>query len=277
MDAIVMFNYSTAEVANLYVSDRILETRYEQQIINVSKRVTEISAVHINRYLKQRVKSVSAITAANERRVLLTLWTWAYENHFVAEPPRGVMKIKTQQPPVVAWRITTCKKIVKYALENFSGNFKNGLSKGKFLAAWCLIAYETGARAGDIHSWTRKNLKGSNVVWTVRKTGVSLSRPISPKTQALVRELLDRSPDDSIFEWVCCRRYAFLTMRKMLDACGIEGSSKFFRRTAGTQAEMAQAGSGNLMLGHKTRSVFLTHYYDITQASSNLPELPAIS
>ena len=215
-----MFNYSTCDIAQLYISDRILEKRYEQQIINVSKRVKEISAVHINRYLKQRVKSVSSITAANERRVLLTLWTWAYENHFVAEPPRGVMKIQTRQPPVVAWRIATCKKIVNFSLEKFSGKFQKGLSKGKFLAAWCLLAYETGARAGDIHSWTKKNIKGSYVVWTVSKTGTSLSRPISPKTQGLVKELLDKSPDDTIFKWVCCRRYAFVTMRRMLDQCG---------------------------------------------------------
>ena len=236
----IVFNYSTCDIAQLYISDRILETRYEQQIINVSKKVSQLSSIHINRYLKQRVKLVSEITAANERRVLLTLWTWAYENHYVAEPPRGVMKIKTRQPPVVAWRVATCKKIVNYSLNNFSGSFKNGqLPKGKFLAAWCLLAYETGARAGDIHSWSRKNVKGSYVVWTVSKTGASLSRPISPKTQGLVKELIDKSTDDTIFKWVCCRRYAFVTMRKMLDQCGVDGSSKFFRRTAGTQAELS--------------------------------------
>ena len=272
-----MFNYSTYDTAELYISDRILEKRYEQQILNVAKRVAEISAVHINRYLKQRVKSVSEITVFNERRVLLTLWTWAYENHYVAEPPRGVMKIKTRQPPVVAWRLATCKKIVNYSLLEFHGSFRNGLKKGEFLAAWCLLAYETGARAGDIHSWTKANIKGQRVIWTVSKTGQSLSRYISPKAQSLIERLLDASPDGTLFNWVCCRRYAFVVMRKMLDECGVDGSSKWFRRTAGTQAEMAQAGSGSLMLGHKSRSVFLNHYYDVTQASSNLPELPPIT
>ena len=271
-----MFNYSNYEIAQLYISDRILEKRYEQQITRLSQKVEKFRAKDINRYLKARAEKVSSITLANERRVLLTLWAWAYESHLVAEPPRGVMRITPHRPPVSAWNITTCQQIVQHALKKFPGEFKHGLSKGKFLATWCLLAYETGARYGDIMAWGEKNIDGNNISWTVSKTGVPLSRKISDHCLTLVKEMLEHSTDSTILGWVCCRRYGFYQMRCLLKDLGIAGSGKWFRRTAGTQAELAQPGSGNLMLGHKTRSVFLNHYYDTREAHSRLPTLPQL-
>ena len=125
-------------------------------------------------------------------------------------------------------------------------------------------------------AWSKKSVQGNSIVWTVSKTGVPLSRRISDQCLELVNELLDISTDGTILGWVCCRRYGFYQMRTMLKALGITGSGKWFRRTAGTQAELAQPGSGNLMLGHKTRSVFLNHYYDTREASSRLPTLPQL-
>jgi len=271
-----LYNYITADIATLYVSERLLEKRYEQQIMRLAKKVRECRAQDINRYLKARAAKVSSVTLANEKRVLLTLWAWAYESHFVAEPPRGVMRITPHRPPVSAWNITTCQQIVQHALKKFPGEFKHGLAKGQFLATWCLLAYETGARYGDIMAWGEKNIDGNNINWTVSKTGVPLSRKISDQCLTLVKEMLERSTDGTILGWVCCRRYGFYQMRCLLKELGIAGSGKWFRRTAGTQAELAQPGSGNLMLGHKTRSVFLNHYYDTREAHSRLPTLPQL-
>ena len=53
------------------------------------------------------------------------------------------------------------------------------------------------------------------------------------------------------------------------------GLASSFAELLGRRQRWLRLGQ-ELMLGHD-RSVFLTHYYDVTQASSNLPELPPIT
>lgn len=262
--------------ATSYVASRILEDRYEKQLVRLASRIKSFGSSSINSYLKARSKEVASVTLANERRVLLTLWQAAYEDGFTDTAPRGVLKVKAVQPPVECWDIKECSEIVNYAEKKYDGEFRHGLSYGKFLACWSLLAYETAARYGDIFTWTEDCVKHGQVTWTVSKTGVPLSRPISNRAELLVEHLCERSPDKRILGWACHRRTAFKMMKKLLQKCGVDGSSKWFRRTAGTVAEMKQQGAGRLMLGHKSVGVFERHYFDTSKASEKLPKLPAL-
>ena len=253
-------------IAKRYLSSRICCEQYAMQIERLAKSVRAFTAQAVNSHLRARLESLSPSSVANERRVLLTLWRWAWEEGLVDTAPRGVMRVRVPQRPVRAWTMAQCQALVKGA-EKFSGRtLRNGADLGDFLACWALLAYETGARYGDIFSWTESNVCAQSISWSTSKTGVACVRPISAKAASLVQKMLAGSPDGRIVGWVCCRRQSFKFMRQMLIANGLgAGSSKWLRRSAATHVEMTRPGKAQAFLAHKTPGLAARHYLDQSQ------------
>jgi integrase len=238
--------------------------------------ISELSAKSINSYLRARQESVSSITVANERRMLLTLWRWAWEEGHVDEAPRGVLRVRTTLKPVEAWTVSQCSALVKGA-EKFSGyRLRNGADLGTFLEAWVVLAYETGARYGDIFAWKGDNFRNGAVGWVTSKTGVVCTRVLSDKAMSLVREMLKKSPDGRVLGWVCCRRQSFKLMRRLLADCVQSGSGRWLRRSAATHLEAVDPGKAQWFLAHKTAGLAARHYLDQSQLSGRSCRPPAI-
>jgi integrase len=140
-----------------------------------------------------------------------------------------------------------------------------------------LVAYETGSRFGDCMAFHRDHLDGDTLAWTQSKTGDPLTRELTPACLTAIDAMLEASPDGRILGWACRGRMAMRHMRKLLDSQGLDGSSKWLRRSGATHCEMERPGAGRLHLGHRSPALFEQAYCDWGQLRKNTPRTPAIS
>lgn len=238
---------------------------YCANLRRVASKVAVLDAQHVNAYLRLRLTQVSPGSVANERRMLLTLWSWAWEEGMCDNPLRGVMSIRTPSKPVEAWTIGECSALVKATSQfNFS-KMRNGTNLGLFLRCWVLVAYETGARYGDIFAFTNANVGGGCLSWTTSKTGIPCCRNLSLPCQSAISDMMQGRPVGPIFGGCASRRYSFALMRRLLAASGLPGSGKWLRRSGATHVEQTNPGMAQRFLGHKSANMAAQHYLDQRQ------------
>lgn len=264
------------ELANRYLSGRDVVPEYRRAMVKLAGSLPELSAAAINSHLLMRRESVSSITVSNERRLALTLWRWAWEEGLVESAPRGVHRVKAPLQPVKAWSIGECRALVKGAEKFFGKRLRNGADLGVFLQCWAVLAYETGARYGDIFSWTKDNISAGAVGWVTSKTGVVCTRPLSDGALELVSKMLERSPDGRILGWVCCRRQSFKFMKKLISSTLPSGSGKWLRRSAATHVEIQDPGKAQWFLAHKSPGMAVRHYLDQRQLARCAARPPSV-
>lgn len=256
---------SSVDICEQYLAGKSCSREYERQLRLLARRIGKIDAKSINSHLRERLASVSATTARNERRQAMTLWRWAYEERLVGDPPRGVMRIRDVSRPVRAWTLADCQRLVNGASAFFGKKLRNGADIGVFLQTWVVLGYETGARYGDLFGLRAGDLHDRAISWTSSKSGVACTRALSPHAVALCKKMLESSPDGTILGWVGSRRYTFRLLRRLLDACVDEGSGKWLRRSSATHVEQAFPGKAQWFLGHKSPGMAARHYLDQSQ------------
>lgn len=271
-------------VAEMYLASRMVSHLHSQQILRVAGRIPSMDSAVINLYLKARLADVSSVTVANERRIIMSLWRFAYDERLVESPPRQVVRIKAPLPPVVAWTVRDLSKLVKTACSLRDKTLQNGLSSGLFLECWVRLGYDTGARYGDIFAFSDSNLLRNVLTWSMRKTGGACSRTLSDETLETVRSwrthrrLQEGYVDGSAWlDGVCCRRYSFTLMRRLLMQADLAGSGRWIRRSAATHVEQQQAGAARFFLGHRSLGMAEKHYLDRSQLDDDLPRPPRLT
>lgn len=265
-----------AEVARKYLSDRIVSKTYASNVTRIAMAAGRLSVDAVNAHLRARAETHSGITVRTERTVLLSLYRYAYENRLIDEPPRGVMKIKAKKPPTKAWTVSQLQQAIESTKQHDATTMRSFARKGVWLRCWIVLGYETGARFGDLWSFSREHLDGDTISWVQAKTGDSLTRVLTPACLDLVDAMLEASPDGRILGWACGKREAMRLMRAHLDAVGIGGTSKFLRRSGATHCEMQAPGSGRLHLGHRSPALFESAYADWGQLKTKTPKTPAL-
>jgi len=265
-----------AEIAPLYLAQRQVTPAYANHVLAIAGRAGRLEVPSLNGYLLDRTKVVSGITCRHERTVCLSLWRWAYDQGVVETAPRGVMRVKASKRPTRAWTVPQIQEIVAKADSCRGRRLWSGADKGAFLRAWVLLAYETGARKGDVFSFRVDQIEGDTLAWTQSKTGDPLTRSLSPACLEAVREMAAGSTDGTILSWACGSRQALRHMEGLLKSCGLDGSSKWLRRSGATHCEMQQPGAGRLHLGHRSPALFEAAYCDWAQLRTRTPKTPAI-
>ena len=255
-------------VCFMYLNERTLCKKFASSLSLLTQRCQEINSDSINAYLKRRLEDFSSVTAANERRQLMTLWRWAWENGKVKHPPRGVIRIKQRPKPIEAWTLGDLVKIIDKTEEYQGQVMRCGAEKSLFLRSWIMLGYETGARWGDLWSMTEDSLRGNVITWSTHKTNVVQHRPLTKRCLRDVNAMLEVSPDGSILSFVCNKRHAMRVMKKFLEECDMPGSSRWLRRSGATHVEITNPGKAKAFLGHKSPNMADKHYIDHSQIRS---------
>lgn len=263
-------------IAKAYLAERIVSKHYAENVERIALRCCEVSVRRVNEYLRSISTEKSSTTVRSERTILLTLYRYAYETGMIDEAPRGVMKIKARKNPTKAWTVEQLRELVAATKKHDGQRLRSGADLGKFLRCWVLLAYECGARFGDVMSFTRKNITDDALAWTQSKTGDPLTRPLTPACLTAIDEMLEASPYGRILGWVCKPRQAQRLMRSLLDSVGLGGSSKWLRRSGATHCEMETPGAGRLHLGHRSPALFEQAYCDWSQLRQRTPKTPAL-
>ena len=266
----------TPRICEKYLSNRLCSAEYARQLTKLAERLGGLTADGVNAYLRSRKDSVAPVTLANERRQALTLWRWAWEEGLVDSPPRGVMRVRAPLQPVQAWTIAHCQELVKGAAAFSGKRLRNGADLGDFLRCWVLLGYETGARYGDIFSWTGDNIRGCAISWVTGKTGQICTRILSDQAVEAARSMLPKSPDGRILGWVASRRYSFRLMRRLLASSVKTGSGRWLRRSAATHIEMTDPGKAQWFLAHRSPGLAARHYLDQAQLAGATARPPSL-
>lgn len=265
-----------ARVADAYLAERIVSKMYAANVRRIALQAGMVSVDAVNAHLKRRSAERKSTTVRAERTILLTLYKWGYEAGMIAEAPRGVMRIKARKAPTKAWTIDQLRQLLEATRKHDGERLRSGASLGVFLRCWVLVAYETGARLGDVMSFAASNFDGDTLSWTQSKTGDPMVRTLTKSCQDAIGEMLAVSPNGCILGWACGPRQATQHMRKLIDSIGIGGTGKWLRRSGATHCEMERAGAGRLHLGHRSPALFEQAYADWAQLRTRTPKTPEL-
>lgn len=272
----LMTRTSFQAVAEKYLSGRLVSRNHEANVRRVAARCSQISVDAVNAYIKRRLEEARTTTVKTERSIILTLWKWGWEQGLVEDLPRGIMRFKVRKPPTKAWTLAECR-LVREAAGDLSGRLRSGVDRRIFIRCWISLGYSTGARFGDLWGFHRDNLDGEVLRWVQSKTGDSIVKILPADCLADIHQMLCKSPDGRILGWACKPRQAMRLMKEHLASVGLDGSSKWLRRSSATHVEMQQPGQGRHHLGHRSVGLFESNYGDWGQIRQRSPQPPSLT
>lgn len=262
---------SMTDLLDTYLEQRDASHRYEESLRRTVRRlaeygiggVSQLSSDRVNKFLS--VVPVGQTTKHNYRREAFTLWRFAFEQGFTDVAPDRLRRIPPARFPVKAWTVEAVQKLLDAAEADqtpISRRLK--LRRCDLLPAWILVAFDSGLRFSDVLELRQSDIRNGCVSVVARKTGKPTIRKLSDAAIEAVRKL-PKSPDGTLFKWALPRRRAFKMWRSFLDGQGIEGSSKWLRRSGATAVEIKRTGAATVFLGHSAPHLARMHYIDQTQ------------
>lgn len=249
---------------------------------NAGITTNNINAERLNLLLASLQGKFSTQTLITKRRMLLCLWRHGVSSGLVKPSVSlQVIKIRMKRKPVKAYsrdQVTRAYRNLQEKSENFFGKFrKSKCSRKLWLMAWYRVAYETGIRAGDIYALRDIDVTTAGIAITMRKTGMPAVRKLQPQTLALIDELLELSPDGTVFSWAIGYSMACTWTGKAFKQLGLKhGHTQWLRRSAATHIEQDKPGMASRFLGHANPMMAERHYLDQSQLMDNMPSPPEL-
>ena len=270
-----------ADLLDVYLSEREASPRYIESLNRTVRRARECGLLDTSQLLPEKANEflsrlpLAAVTRANIRRELLTLWRFAFENSYTDVPPLRVCRIKATPPPPRAWSLDTLRKLLTAAEQDVRPVSQRcpGLLWRDVLPCWIVLGYDTGLRFSDLLHLHGENIVNGCVICTAQKTGKFTVRAISPAGREYVGRLLERSRDGTLFRWALPRRRVLRKWNEFLREQAVAGSSRWLRRSGATYVEMNHKGEAQRFLGHSNAVLATRHYVDHT-LTLNVPASP---
>lgn len=264
------------KLAEMYIASRLICQEYKTQLLRIAGLCGSVTNEAVNTYLRSRQGAVTTVTLRNERGHLLTLWKFGYQTGALDDMPRGILTVRMSRPPTRAWTPAQIRTLLDAAEGHRNVTMRSGANRAAFLRAWIFLGYETGARLGDVMSFSECHLRGDSIAWTQSKTGDPLTRVLTKPCRDACGEMLMASPDGRIVGWATTKRNATRIMRSLIDSAGLSGTGKWLRRSGATHCEMIRAGAGRLHLGHRSPALFEQAYCDWAQLRTVTPQAPSL-
>ncbi|MFN4032444.1 MAG: tyrosine-type recombinase/integrase, partial [Fimbriimonadales bacterium] len=229
----------------------------------------EVQPVHIRRWLiHRREQGVSEAQLHHDWRKPRTFWRWALREGLVDHDA-----FATVQAPKLRYAVKPCltPEQVDALLKACEGKQWTRLRDKALL----LVLLDTGARAGEVHSFRVANAS-RDTVWVQGKGGKQRPLFLSPETRLALRRYLNACPypltDDSPLWW---GKYGALTLWGLLEVIEKIGKragisplgAHIFRRTHAVWSLRSGIDLARLqqMLGHSSVSVLVKHYLPLVE------------
>lgn len=263
---------TTDSLLDEYLAERAASPRYVESLRRTIRKaglygilhVCQLSAPNVNKFLQNA--DVGPTTKANYRRELLTLWRFAWERGHTESQPRGVMQLRAARKAPQAWSLVELSKMLRAAEADcrIVNRRYPSVQRKDVLPCWIACGYDSGLRLTDLLSLRGSDVRNGCVVVTANKTGKVTTRPLSQYAADQCSDLLQLSPDGTLFRWLLTRRRAVLLWRHFLDGLGMDGSSKWLRRSGATMLESQHPGMATRWLDHSAPHLARNHYLDPT-------------
>jgi integrase len=219
--------------------------------------------------------TVSKVTKSNYRRMALTILRHAMPNGF-ADFSSRCSRVKPIRKIPVAWSQEELMRLITTASKMDGVFSRSRCPASLYFTAWILVAYETGLRYGDQQSLTADQLRGDRLFVVQSKTGQPVGKRLSLQCLELVNQMIDRSPDGTVFKWAINERNSRNWWPKLIKSAGLKGSPKYLRRSGATYVEATQPGAATVFLGHRSAELAERNYIDPTLLPDRCPKPPPL-
>lgn len=227
----------------------------------------------IDAYLTESLRHLAPQTVYNHRRMLGALLRFAASERLVdGSIVRPLRRIKRPPPSPVAWSHDEIRQLLN-AATRLPGGRK--CPHAVLMRAWVLVAYSTGLRLDDLLHIRHDQIRGRRLLLRQEKTAEPHVPFLDDNALAAVRALPVRGR--RIFGDLICRDKLLAQMRKLCQLAGMEGSTKFLRRSGATYAEI-RGMDASKHLGHRTPGMKV-YYIDrllVAQERGDGPTTPPV-
>jgi integrase len=269
------------DLLSTYLSEREASPNYISSLKRTVRRAEQCGLLDTSQLASDKVNEfltrlpLAAVTRANIRRELLTLWRFAFEHSYTDVPPLRVCRIKATPPPPRAWSLETLRTLLEAAEKDERPVSRRcpGLLWRDVLPCWIVIGYDTGLRFSDLLHLKGSDIVNGCIICTAQKTGKFTIRAVSHAGLAYSARLLEKSGDGTIFRWAVTRRRTLRKWKEFLREQGVAGSSRWLRRSGATYVEIARKGEAQRFLGHSNAALAPRHYLDQT-LTMDIPQRP---
>lgn len=248
------------DLSRLYINRVGGSAGYLEQLEVLVRRLPwkaeDLHPDRIDAYLTDALKHLAPSTVYNHRRMLGRLLTFAAGERLVdASILRPLRRVKRLPPSPVAWSHAEIRKLLSVT-EKLTGGMK--CPHSQLMRAWLLVAYSTGLRLGNLLEIRHDQIRGHRLLVRQVKTREPHVCYLDEQALASIRELPRRGP--RIFGDLICRDKLLAQMRRLCKLAGMDGSTKFLRRSGATYAEIAGKDPSR-HLGHRNPSTKI-YYVD---------------
>lgn len=261
-----------------YLAQRTVSKEYAAHLVRTGLSVATITGRDLssldvgplNLWLAS-IEVVSPINAFNIRRQVKTIWKAAHAQGFA--PPVGELRrIRVPKKTPQALRIEEIARLIDYT-DTLVGCFQRSkCARRLYWRSLFMAYYDSALRVGDLRSVERQWIAGGIFSVVQHKVNSVHHVRLRPETMAAIDEYLNGRTAGPI--WCRLNRKNFFNqLRKIFDAAGVRGSSKWIRRSSASYVERERPGTGWRHLGHAKPGLAESNYLDPSICAPE-PSLP---
>lgn len=248
---------------------------YLEQLLVLCKRLTwqaeDMTPDLIDAYLTQSLRHLASSTVDNHRRMLRSLIRFAADEGLVSKSIlRPLRRVKRNPPSPRAWSHAEIIRLLE-ACDGLPGRTLK-CSLATLMPAWILAAYSTGLRLNDLLAIRHEDLRGNRMMIRQQKTSEPHIVFLDDNALAAISKLPKCGP--RIFGDLVGRSRILVAMRKLVKRAGLNGSTKYLRRSGATYCE-AHGIDASQHLGHKSPGM-KRFYVDRLLLAEERPPQPVV-
>lgn len=242
-------------------------------------RIADLSDDRLNAWSSYELAAgLDPETVRGRRTALVGIWKEANDCGLTTAFPRKLRKIKVPEKIPVCWDLQSelAKLLAVARLLEGTMHRDPRIDRRDFWQGWIHVDYGVGLRLADLLALRFSNIAPDGaVVFVQMKTGHIVRGQISREGMYFVERL--RKPSRKlVFGGLMNHWNAQRYFRKLVRLAGLNGSTKWLRRTGATWCEVENPGSAQHYLGHKTAGLAWRCYIDRRFVERHKPSPPPI-
>jgi integrase len=236
----------------------------------------DLNDTAVNLWLAMLCESKSSLNSVRTYRAgVLAIWRGAYEARIIDVAPQRIRRIKRRAQRPTAWTMADLDKLLK-TCGRLEGQMRraSSIAACTFWTAYVLLGYYVGLRLADMLALRWSDISTEGILTVVQgKSGDLVACQLPPD----VLEVLSQLHGDGrqrVFGDIIGRTRLLEFFRRLVRAAGLQGTSKWLRKSGASHVEAMMPGGARGFLGHRSDISLAYAYYVDPGIAMRLKPLP---
>jgi integrase len=265
-----------------YIEQLAIAVKRLETFAGKELELTDLTDELVNRWIIHVQTTQARITAKDKRRCLLTLWKAAAEEG-LCKPHGRIRPVKVPEQIVEGWSAADASRLLQSALAMKGNQRKVGIPKALYWSSYIMAAWDSALRLGDTLSLQRGDIwpapNGAGLFTRIQgKTGRAIRLRLRAETmQAIDASMAHGGQRSLIWPLGGFREAWYRQFKRLVKKAGLNGTSRYIRRGASSEAEALQPGAGSRLLGHRDNGETFARHYSVDRiVAADMPLPPAL-